>query len=164
MEDLIIFVIFIIISLVSFFRKKNERGQTGSQEVEEQQLAETQWMGNDNTATVPHAKIITEKIETRVQEKVVRAPKQHLRKHVRKTVTDHLLHHDDTTLGSSLLKSVTEHTVPHDRSVENDDSPYKRKQARKRTVVDDLNLTSSKSLRNAFIVKEILDRPRAFDI
>ena len=163
MEDLVIFVIFIILALVNFFKKKNHLGQSGDQEVEEQQWAETQWVENDHTATVPHAKIITEEIEPRVQEKVVRAPKQPLRKHVQKTVTDHLLHHEDTTLGSSLLKSVTERTLPHDRSVEKDDSPYKRKQARKRTVVDDLNLTSSKSIRNAFIVKEILDRPRAFD-
>jgi len=164
MEDLIIFVIFIIISLVSFFKKKNEPGQTGSQEVEEQQWPKTQWVENDTTATAPHVRVTTEGIEDRVREKKARAPKQHLRNHVQKTVEDHLSHRENTSLGSSLLKSVTDHTLPHDRSVEKDDSPYERKQARKRTVADDLNLKSSRSIRNAFIVKEILDRPRAFDI
>ncbi len=160
MDDLFLFIIFIIISIVSYFNKKKESDPEDSHEWPEQANPNENKFEFETLQNVkPFEPYNDDELITEEQKQIPIASdiineKMYLKSSVH--------HHEDKSVESKLKSGLQE-------NAENDAYALKirtqtgQKDSKKK-VHSLVNKLSKNELKHIILLKEVLDRPRAFDI
>ena len=159
MDELFIFVIFIIISIINYFSKQKETERDDSSQWPEQ--LETSKNEFDFESLQGFNPIIQSENEEAIiseHESTLTASENTDAKSV---LTSSVLHHDDESIKSTLLSDLKENEGKDAYALKIQTQNGEKSSSKNNPLV---NYLTKKDLKRALLFKELLDRPRAFDI